>query len=539
MRILLLAFLISALYSVQIHGQDTDNVTTHEHDKNHAPHEGHEGHENHGHSEDHDYHLDHDHKDHDAEHHKNEAGLWLASVGSIIVISLCGIFGVLVIPIMQKVFYQHLIQFLVALAIGTLSGDALLHLYPHALLADMGGGHSHDHEDFHQKSVWKGFAALVALLFFFLAEQLINMFGDRRESKKKKKGPVELTHPEVDVQVHDKEVTGHDQELTAAPQVRVVLSGHRASERSFGRERLCKHKYSSFCVDDVYDAQNSRHNPDRRNTEIATLMAGTDTTDTLLQAANSDANDESSKLGGEMILSSEAKKLTSSSPDGLCSDPAASNGTALHVNDENVKYVYVREHEHMHHGHSHVHSHIHSAPDSISSVAYMVIFGDGIHNLADGLAIGAAFSESFTSGLSTSIAVLCHELPHEVGDFAMLLKAGMSVKQAVCYNILSSVLAFIGMIVGRFLGELAWMTPWIFMATAGVFLYVALVDMIPELNSGHSHPYTSEQHHESKATELCLQVLGMSLGATIMLLIALYEHDMKNLFEADGGHHDH
>ncbi len=172
-----------------------------------------------------------------------------------------------------------------------------------------------------------------------------------------------------------------------------------------------------------------------------------------------------------------------------------------------VKYVYVREHEHMHHGHSHAHSHIHSAPDSISSVAYMVIFGDGIHNLADGLAIGAAFSESFTSGLSTSIAVLCHELPHEVGDFAMLLKAGMSVKQAVCYNILSSVLAFVGMIIGRCLGDLTFLTPWIFMATAGVFLYVALVDMIPELNSGHSHPYTSDHdHHESKATELCIQV---------------------------------
>ena len=62
------------------------------------------------------------------------------------------------------------------------------------------------------------------------------------------------------------------------------------------------------------------------------------------------------------------------------------------------------------------------------------------------------------------------------------------------------------MIVGRFLGDLPNLTPWIFMATAGVFLYVALVDMIPELNSGHSHPYTSEEHHESKATELCLQV---------------------------------
>jgi len=207
-----------------------------------------------------------------------------------------------------------------------------------------------------------------------------------------------------------------------------------------------------------------------------------------------------------------------------------SNGNAQN-DDTNVKYVYVREHEHMHHGHSHAHSHIHSAPDSISSVAYMVIFGDGIHNLADGLAIGAAFSESYTSGLSTSIAVLCHELPHEVGDFAMLLKAGMSVKQAVCYNVLSSFLAFIGVIIGRFLGDLDYLTPWIFMATAGVFLYVALVDMIPELNSGHAHPYTSDEPQQSKATELCLQVLGMSLGAIIMLLIALYEHDMKTLFE--------
>ena len=130
-------------------------------DQNHTDHEHH----------DHEHH-DHEHhgEDHDKRALKDEPGLWLASTGAILAISLCGVFGVMVIPIMQKVFYQHLIQFLVALAIGTLAGDALLHLYPHALLADL---HLHDddndqvanadiqhqqHEEFHQKSVWKGFA---------------------------------------------------------------------------------------------------------------------------------------------------------------------------------------------------------------------------------------------------------------------------------------------------------------------------------------------------------------------------------------------
>ena len=69
-------------------------------------------------------------------------------------------------------------------------------------------------------------------------------------------------------------------------------------------------------------------------------------------------------------------------------------------------------------------------------LAWMVLLGDGIHSLADGLAIGAAFSESMTSGLSTALAVLCHELPHVVGDFAMLLRAGMSSKQAIVYKFL-------------------------------------------------------------------------------------------------------
>ena len=69
------------------------------------------------------------------------------------------------------------------------------------------------------------------------------------------------------------------------------------------------------------------------------------------------------------------------------------------------------------------------------------------------------------------------------GDFAMLLKAGMSVKQAIFYNLLSSVLAYVGMVTGILLGQISDVTPWIFSATAGIFLYVALVILVTNQSS--------------------------------------------------------
>ena len=101
--------------------------------------------------------------------------------GALILISLCGVFGILVIPIMQRVLYQHLIQFLIALAVGTLTGDALLHLLPHAFLAKMSeagheGHHGHNHHQ-HEQAVWLGFTGLVAMIGFFLFEKIINVIG--------------------------------------------------------------------------------------------------------------------------------------------------------------------------------------------------------------------------------------------------------------------------------------------------------------------------------------------------------------------------
>ena len=142
-------------------GKEAANTTDHQHqhqaeDHNHHEdavdkHEGHDhsSHEHDGH--DHDNHEDdedgHEQDSHHPPHVRLEEGgmvedyrIWLAASGSILLISLCGVFGVIVIPIMQRVFYQHLIQFLIALAVGTLAGDALLHLLPHAFVAQMTKG---------------------------------------------------------------------------------------------------------------------------------------------------------------------------------------------------------------------------------------------------------------------------------------------------------------------------------------------------------------------------------------------------------------
>lgn len=140
--------------------------------------------------------------------------------------------------------------------------------------------------------------------------------------------------------------------------------------------------------------------------------------------------------------------------------------------------VILREHESKHHGHSHTHGHVHSPPGSLSAVAWMVVMGDGLHNFTDGMAIGAAFSNDIAGGFSTAIAVFCHELPHELGDFAVLLKAGMSARQAVYYNLLSSILSFFGMVLGVAIGDTPAASAWIFAIAAGLFIYIALVDMV-------------------------------------------------------------
>lgn len=120
-------------------------------------------------------------------------------------------------------------------------------------------------------------------------------------------------------------------------------------------------------------------------------------------------------------------------------------------------------------------------------------------------------------------SLICVILVFYTGDFAVLLKAGMSVRQAILYNLLSALMGYLGMITGILIGHYAEnVATWIFALTAGLFMYVALVDMVPEM----LHNDASEAGFSHYGFFL-LQNAGILLGFGIMLIIAVFEHKIQ------------
>jgi len=132
------------------------------------------------------------------------------------------------------------------------------------------------------------------------------------------------------------------------------------------------------------------------------------------------------------------------------------------------------------HDHDHAHSHHHGIAKSAGA---LIIIGDSIHNFVDGVLIAAAFLTDVQLGIVTSLAVAAHEIPQEVGDFAILLQSGYGKGKALFYNVLASLTTVVGGVLAYFsLADLHASLPYFLALAASSFIYIAVADLIPSLH---------------------------------------------------------
>lgn len=159
--------------------------------------------------------------------------------------------------------------------------------------------------------------------------------------------------------------------------------------------------------------------------------------------------------------------------------------------------------------HCHIPEHEHQ---NCKPAALMNLVGDGLHNFIDGVLIAASFIVDLKLGLATSLAVILHEIPQEIGDFGVLLHSGFTVKKALFFNFLSALTAFLGVLLTLFLSQIMEnFSLFIIPIAAGGFIYIAGADLIPELQ------------HEINWKSSLKQLLTMVLGVLIMFSLLFLE----------------
>jgi zinc and cadmium transporter len=155
--------------------------------------------------------------------------------------------------------------------------------------------------------------------------------------------------------------------------------------------------------------------------------------------------------------------------------------------------------------------HCHKGHCDAHTFTYLNLIGDGIHNFIDGMIIAASFVTDMRLGVITTLAVAAHEIPQEIGDFGILVYGGFSKSKALLFNLLSALTAMVGAVIAYFsFSQIVWLKEVLIPFTAGGFLYIALVDLIPEL------------HKEAGKGNIALQFIAMIGGLLLMWLLKIY-----------------
>lgn len=159
------------------------------------------------------------------------------------------------------------------------------------------------------------------------------------------------------------------------------------------------------------------------------------------------------------------------------------------------------------------HCHVPVSSHHVHPFAYTNLLGDALHNFIDGIIIASSYLVNVQVGIATTIAVVLHEIPQEIGDFGVLLHAGFSRSKALFVNFLSALTAILGAIFALWLGgSIEGLSRVLIPLAAGGFVYIAGSDLIPELHK-----------HSDKLGKSFLQLVALILGIMVMLSLLLLE----------------
>ncbi len=166
------------------------------------------------------------------------------------------------------------------------------------------------------------------------------------------------------------------------------------------------------------------------------------------------------------------------------------------------------------------HCHSLDCDEHVHAAGTLVLIGDAVHNVVDGMLIATSYMVSVPVGLATTLAVFLHEVPQELGDFGVLLHSGYSRKRALLFNFLSALTAFIGAFLVFGLSEVAEGIEHILLPiAAGNFLYIAGADLIPELHK--------EMRLKSAVQQLIAMLIGIGLIASVLWFSPEHEHQQE------------
>lgn len=177
-----------------------------------------------------------------------------------------------------------------------------------------------------------------------------------------------------------------------------------------------------------------------------------------------------------------------------------------------LEKVELFRHSHHHEHDDHDHHHGFDA-EQAGRGGWVVLVGDSVHNFCDGVLIAAAFLADPAIGVVTALAVIAHEIPQEVGDYIVLVNAGFSRRKALLYNALSGLAAVVGGVLGYFAaGSFADALPYLLVVACASFIYVAVADLIPQLQRRRS------------LRDALSQMLWIAAGLGLMLVVTTFLH---------------